>query len=137
MPSGASITILAPDRDPANVTGQLEQRLIVHGFTVISALASGSQIQGEARTVVDSSGARTAATVGIVRLVHSDFALRFSYTTRAALGTADVFETFAASVIDAKTGRVVATGSFGQGGLSGRQVSTVLDEFVDQLTPKR
>src|SRR5262249_30356775 len=100
----------------------------------LQAAAESKGRRARCRTPAASAQRRPSS---VVQLVRSDYALGFSYTTRGALGTPDVFETFTASVVDAKSGRIVATGNFGQGGLTGKQVSTVLDEFVNQLAAKR
>jgi hypothetical protein len=130
---GASITVVRPSQDPANVQTQLERLLLARGFQVISDAAGGTRLEAEARTSGDTSGRTTTASIGTVQRVRSDYALRYSYRTRMGLGTGDVFETFTATIIDLRTGAVVAAADFSQGGLTGKQVGTVLSEFVDQL----
>lgn len=132
----ASITVIRPERDPANVQAQMERLLLARGFRVISESASSTQTEAEARTTSDTAGSRTTAAVRTVQRVRSDYVLRFEYRTRAGLGTSDVFETFTATLIDTGTGAVLAAADFSQGGLTGKQVGTVLREFVEQL-PKR
>jgi len=54
-----------------------------------------------------------------------------------ALGTNDVFQSFTATIVNLSTGALVAAADFTQGGLTGKQVGTVLREFVDQLPQQK
>lgn len=136
--AGASITVIRPDQDPANVQGQLERLLLLRGFRVVSDAAGSNRVEAEARSSRDSTGTTTSASVGRVQRVRSDYALRYTYASRSALGTNDVFESFTATIIDLTNGALVVAADFAQGGLTGKQVGTVLKEFVDQLPqPKR
>jgi len=131
--AGASITVIRPDPDPANVQGQLERLLLLRGFRVVSDAAGSNRIEAEARSSRDSTGTTTSASAGRVQRVHSQYALRYRYATRSALGTNDVFESFTATIMNLANGAIVVAADFTQGGLTGKQVGTVLKEFLDQL----
>jgi hypothetical protein len=133
LPAGASITVIRPNEDPANVQGQLERLLLARGFRVISDAAGSTRIEAEAKSSHDSASATTTTSIGRVQRVRSEYALRYSYTTRQGLGTNDVFQSFTATIVDLSTGALVAAADFSQGGLTGKQVGTVLREFVEQL----
>lgn len=138
LPAGASITVIRPYQDPANVQGQLERLLLLRGFRVVSDAVGSTRIEAEAQSSRDSAGgATTTASVGRVQRVRSEYALRYSYTTRMALGTNDVFQSFTATIVNLSTGALVAAADFTQGGLTGKQVGTVLKEFVDQLPQQK
>lgn len=134
---GASITVVRPTQDPANVQSQLERLLLARGFQIISDAAGGVRTEAEARTNIDSAGRTTTASIGTVQRVRSDYVLRYRYQTRMGLGTSDVFQTFTATISDVRTGAVVAAADFSQGGLTGKQVGTVLREFVEQLPQRK
>ena len=137
LPAGASITVIRPDQDPANVQGQLERLLLVRGFRVVSDAVGNTRIEAEAKSSHDSASATTTASIGRVQRVRSEYALRYSYTTRMGLGTNDVFQSFTATIVNLSTGALVAAADFSQGGLTGKQVGTVLREFVEQLPPPK
>jgi hypothetical protein len=133
LPPGSTITVIGGGDDPANVQGQLERLLLLRGYKVMSEGASRTLLEGTARTTNDSSSTTSTASISAVRRVRSAFVLRYSYRTRAGLGTSDVFETFTATISDLRSGAIVAAADFSQGGLTGKQVGTVLQEFVDKL----
>ena len=137
LPAGASITVIRPDQDPANVQGQLERLLLGHGFHVVSDAVGSTRIEAEARSSHDSSSATSSASIGRVQRVRSEYVLRYSYTTRMGLGTNDVFQSFTATIVNLSTGALVAAADFSQGGLTGKHVGTVLREFVEQLPVPR
>lgn len=129
----SSVTVIHFESDTENVHGRLESLLMSNGFNVISSVVSSTRIEYE-ETVEGSQGkTKTEGSIGAVTKLKADYALRYSYGTRADFPAGRVFTSFIATVVQIKSGTIVASADFTQGAFSGRTIDSVLRDFIKRL----
>ncbi|MBU0568129.1 hypothetical protein KKC52_08800 [bacterium] len=140
-----TITVVVESTDPIGVQGNLEHLLLEKGFEVVSQVVAEEKVklQSESEGGVLAKGKSnedqyTAVVVGKslseqavsrIRELKSTYILRFKYHSYW-----DVFywafTTFNATVVDLRTGEVVASVNFS----GDRSANSVLEEFINKLT---
>lgn len=140
----ATVTVTVETNDPIGVQGKLEHLLLERGFEIVSQAVAEEKIrlQSEAEGGVLAKGGtgvgqqatgvigktRSEQALSRVRQLKSTYILRFRYHSYWDLFYW-AFTTFNATVVDLRTGEVVASVNFS----GDRSVNSVLEEFVNKL----
>jgi len=133
LANGALITVIQPDQDPADVQSQLTTLLQQRGFRVVSGARGSESPIGKAPLSHDTVNTPATLPGGGVQLVRSDYALSYSYAPRSGLGTNDMFQNFSATLVDLRTGALVAAAVPELRELTGKRITAVLKRFVDDI----
>lgn len=133
--TNSTITVVSNGYDPLGVQGKIEHLLMNHGFEVVSEAVASDKIRYEDKIKNSTSGQSEAeASLERVKEVRSAFILQFTYSYRADIPHGNVFNNFAASIVDLDSGKIVVSADFSQGDFGSKSVSSVLEEFVTKLT---
>jgi hypothetical protein len=133
---GALITVIPPDQDPLDVQNQLTTMLQQRGFRVVwGARGSYSPI---GKTPASDDSTNTAATFlgDGVQVVRSDYVLSYNYAPRMDLDTNEIFQNFqnfSATIVDLRTGALVAAAVPELRALTGKRIAVVLKRFLDDI----
>lgn len=139
-----TITVVAENQDTIGIQGKLEHLLLERGFEVVSQAVAEEKIklQSEAESALLAKGvsnsneydakviekSRSEQSLSRVRELKSAYILRFRCSYYYDLFYY-AFRTFNATVVDLRTGKVVASANFS----GDRSVNSVLKEFMDKL----
>ena len=123
--------------DPLKVQGRLERLLMSRGYEVVSSAVASDKIKYEDKIRRNDNGREAEASLERVREFRSIYVLRFDYDSYALK---ECFEHFTASVVDLRTGEVVASADYsphtGDPMFGCKSTSSVLEEFVNKLKAK-
>ncbi len=134
LASGATITVVSKAADPLAVQAKLEHLLFSKGFKVVSEAVAREQLRVSVDTSVTDNKAYTSGVAERVREVRSVYIFRFDYRTRLDIPHGEVFSTFTGTLVDLRSGEVVASADFAQSGFGSESVSDVLNNIVGQLS---
>ncbi len=130
----STVLVTTSGSDEEGVQEKLESALFQRGFNVISSGMSGTELRYSETTIETNSGINTRGSVAGVTEIPAAYALRFTYRTRADFPAGRVFEGFNATVVEMKSGQIVASAEFSQGQFSGKTIDAVIREFVSELS---
>jgi hypothetical protein len=133
---GALITVIQPDQDPVDVQRQLTTLLQQRGFRVVSAARGSESPIGKAPASNDTTNTPAILPDGGVQLVRSDYALSYNYAPRIDLDTNHIFQNFqnfSATMVDLRTGALVAAAVPELRELTGKSITAVLKRFLDDI----
>lgn len=129
----STITVVCRGVDYLNVAEQMEAVLLERGFNVVSEAVARNQTRLQGEATAGESAARGSVVIENVKALRSAYFLSFTYSSRADFPHGQVFESFAGSVAELESGRIVSSFRFSQGAFGSKSVQAALKEVVSKL----
>lgn len=129
----STITVVSRGVDSHNVQGQIEDILFRKGYNVVSETVARDQLKVKSDVVIEPGHGTVDTSVSHVKEVRSVYLFSFSYATRPDFPQGEVFTSFTGSIIDLRTGQLVASLRFSQGAFGSKSMTSALERMLKDL----